>query len=89
MATATRKSRAAGQLARRARIVRVPESIRFVIFDDNARTTYSCSECGHVVRVSGLGRDRVDLALDDESGDPVMNRVCSVCGHGLPGKNGV
>lgn len=34
VATATRKSRAAGQLARRAR-KGVPESIRFVIFEDN------------------------------------------------------
>ncbi len=34
MATATRKSRAAGQLARRPR-KGVPESIRFVIFEDN------------------------------------------------------
>jgi uncharacterized protein YegP (UPF0339 family) len=35
MATATKKSRAAGQLARRARNVRVPESIEFLIFEDN------------------------------------------------------
>ncbi len=35
MATATRKSGAAGQLARRARNVRMPESIRFEIFGDN------------------------------------------------------
>jgi uncharacterized protein YegP (UPF0339 family) len=35
MATATKESRAAGQLARRARNVRVPESMQFVIFEDN------------------------------------------------------
>ena len=50
--------------------------------------TYSCPECGHVLRVSGLGRHRVYFELgDDRSADPVMNRVCPVCGHGLPGKN--
>jgi ribosomal protein S27AE len=38
--------------------------------------------------VSGLGRHRVYFELDDERSDhPVMNRVCSACGHGLPGKN--
>ena len=53
------------------------------------RRTYSCPECGHVLRVSGLGRHRVYFELDDErADDPVMNRVCPVCGHGLPGKNG-
>ena len=35
MATATKKSRAAGQLARRARNARVPESMEFVVFEDN------------------------------------------------------
>ncbi len=35
MATATKKSRAAGQLARRAGGVREPESMEFVIFADN------------------------------------------------------
>jgi predicted RNA-binding Zn-ribbon protein involved in translation (DUF1610 family) len=52
------------------------------------RQTYTCPECGHVLRVSGLGRHRVyfepeDVRLDD----PVMNRVCPECGHGLPGKS--
>jgi ribosomal protein S27AE len=52
------------------------------------RPTYSCPECGHVLRVSGLGRHRVYFELDDErADDPVMNRVCPACGHGLPGKN--
>lgn len=50
--------------------------------------TYSCPECGHVLRGSGLGRHRVYFELSDErSQDPVMNRVCPECGHGLPGKN--
>ena len=53
----------------------------------DARPTYTCSECEHVLRVSGLGRHRVYLD-GDGSDDPVMNRVCPVCGHGLPGKNG-
>jgi uncharacterized protein YegP (UPF0339 family) len=35
MATAIKKSRAAGQLARRVRAGRVPESMEFVIFEDN------------------------------------------------------
>ncbi len=52
------------------------------------RATYTCPECGHVLRVSGLGRHRVYFELDDDrSRDPVMNRVCPVCAHGLPGKN--
>jgi hypothetical protein len=53
----------------------------------DARPTYTCPECGHVLRVSGLGRHRVYFELDDDrSDDPVMNRVCPVCRHGLPGK---
>ena len=52
------------------------------------RTIYSCPECGHLLRVSGLGRHRVyfepgNTGLDD----PVMNRVCPECGRDLPGKN--
>jgi uncharacterized protein YegP (UPF0339 family) len=35
MGTAPKKSRAAGQLARPARDVRVPESMEFLIFEDN------------------------------------------------------
>jgi uncharacterized protein YlaI len=50
--------------------------------------TYSCPECEHVLRVSGLGRHQVYFELDEEgSHDPVMNRVCPVCAHGLPGKS--
>ncbi len=49
--------------------------------------TYTCPECGHILRVSGLGRHRVYFELDDErSEDPVMNRVCPACRHGLLGK---
>ena len=52
------------------------------------RPTYSCPGCGHVLRVSGLGRHRVYFELDDERSDhPVMHRVCPECGYGLPGKN--
>jgi hypothetical protein len=54
----------------------------------DGRTTYICLECEHVLRVSGLGRHCVYFELDDKrSDDPVMNRVCPKCGHGLPGKN--
>jgi uncharacterized protein YegP (UPF0339 family) len=38
MATAPKKSRAASQPARRARSVPVPESMEFVIFEDNGGT---------------------------------------------------
>ncbi len=54
----------------------------------DSRRIYSCPECGHVLRVSGLGRHRVYFELTDELlDDPVMDRVCPACGHGLPGKN--
>ena len=56
--------------------------------EPDPRRTYTCPECGHILRVSGLGRHRVYFELDDErSDDPVMNRVCPACGHGLPGKS--
>jgi hypothetical protein len=52
------------------------------------RRTYPCPECGHVLRVSGLGRHQVYFDLSGElADDPVMDRVCPACGHGLPGKN--
>ena len=35
MATATKKAPAAGQLARRRRGARVPDTIKFVVFEDN------------------------------------------------------
>ena len=51
------------------------------------KSEYRC-ECGHGLWVSGLGRHRVYF----EPGKPmpdaaVTNRVCPVCGRGLPGKN--
>lgn len=53
-----------------------------------SRRAYTCPECGHVLRMSGVGRHRVYFELDDERADhPVMNRVCPECEHGLPGKN--
>lgn len=52
------------------------------------RSTYSCPECGHVLRVFGGGRHRVYFDLGDERlDDPVMNGVCPECGRGLSGKN--
>lgn len=54
----------------------------------DSRRIYTCPECAHVLRVVGLGRHRVYFELTDErADDPVMNRVCPACGHGLPGKN--
>jgi ribosomal protein S27AE len=53
----------------------------------NSRRTDTCAQCGHVLRVSGLGRHRVYFELDERADHPVMNRVCPACGHGLPGKN--
>jgi predicted RNA-binding Zn-ribbon protein involved in translation (DUF1610 family) len=54
---------------------------------DSSRT-YGCPECGHVLRVSGLGRHRVYFELTDaRADDPVMNRECPACGHPLPGKS--
>lgn len=56
--------------------------------DWQSRPPYSCPECGHLLRVSGLRRHRVYFELDDERTDhPIMNRTCPECGHGLPGKN--
>jgi uncharacterized protein YlaI len=49
--------------------------------------TYTCPQCEHVLRVTGLGRHRVFFEMDNERlDDPVMNRVCPECGHRLPGK---
>ncbi len=54
----------------------------------DSRRTYSCPECGHVLRVSGLGRHRLYFELNDKLlDDPVMDRVCPACEHVLPGKN--
>jgi hypothetical protein len=54
----------------------------------DSRRTYSCPECEHVLNVSGLGRHRVYFELGGQrSHEPIMDRVCPVCGHGLPGKS--
>lgn len=54
----------------------------------DARRTYTCTQCGHVLGVSGLGRHRVYFELDDERlVAPVMNQLCPACGHGLQGSN--
>jgi hypothetical protein len=63
-----------------------PEEVTVVEIVDR-RGEHRC-KCGHVLRVFGGGRHRTyfepaDARLDD----PVMNRVCPACGHGLPGKN--
>lgn len=51
------------------------------------RSEYRC-ECGHGLRVFGLGRHRVYFEpANSGPDDPVMNRVCPACGRGLPGKN--
>jgi hypothetical protein len=47
---------------------------------------YSCPGCGHVLRVSGLGRHRLYF---DRPNSLVMTGVCPVCRYGLPGKNRV
>ena len=68
-------------------LIASPQRLAPAARPDTGRT-YSCPECGHLLRVSGLGRHRVYFELGDERfDDPVMNRVCSACGHGLPGKN--
>jgi hypothetical protein len=52
------------------------------------RPTYSCPKCGHVLRVSALGRHRVYFELDDPRFlEPAMNRTCPVCSRRLPGTN--
>ena len=56
--------------------------------EPDPRRSYTCPQCGHILRVSGLGRHRVYFELVDERAeDPVLNRVCPACGHALPGKN--
>jgi hypothetical protein len=70
-----------------ATLIAPPERHARLHRSDRGRS-YGCPDCEHVLRVSGLGRHRVYFELDDDrSDDPVMNRVCPGCGHGLPGKN--
>ena len=70
-----------------ATLIAPPERLAHTSKPD-PRRAYTCTECAHVLRVSGLGRHRVYFEFTDErADDPVMNRVCPACGHGLPGKN--
>jgi len=48
-----------------------------------SRPSYTCPECRHVLRASGLERHRYFEPADH----PVMSRVCPDCGHAPPGKN--
>lgn len=69
-----------------ATLIRPPEGLAASGAADPART-YSCQRCGHVLRVSGIGRHRLYFELEADSGDAVMDRVCPACGEGLPGKS--
>jgi len=52
-----------------------------------ARREHRC-ECGHTLRVFGLGRHRVYFELTNKRfDDPVMNGACPACQRPLPGKN--
>lgn len=67
---------------------RPPPAVSHPANRDPAPRIYTCPDCRCVLRVSGLGRHRVYFELGDErSENPVMNRACPTCGHGLPGKN--
>jgi hypothetical protein len=56
--------------------------------DRQLKNAYICPQCGHVLRVTGRGRHRVYFEPDDgHAQDPITNRVCPSCRHGLPGKN--
>ncbi len=58
-----------------------------VVPETPQRAPYRC-ECGHELRVFGVGRHRIYFMPGDATlEDPVMNRVCPECGRGLPGKN--
>lgn len=79
--------RPAGQPVTSGTLIALPERLAPAA-TPASRPPYACPECGHLLRVSGLGRHRVYFELGDErSEDPVMNRACPACGHGLPGKN--
>ncbi len=68
-------------------LIALPEPLAPTSKPDQRRSS-CCPECAHVLRVSGLGRHRLYFELDDErSYNPVMNRLCPECGHGLPRKN--
>jgi hypothetical protein len=49
-------------------------------------SAYRC-ECGHELRVYGVGRHRIYFDTGSARLDePVMGRACPECGGGLPGK---
>ncbi len=49
---------------------------------------YDCPECGHRLRVFGVGRHRVYFEPENTRlDDPVMDHNCPVCGHAFPGSN--
>ncbi len=51
------------------------------------KKAYTCPQCGHVLRVFGLGRHRVYFELGDTgSVDPVMDGACPQCRYGIAGK---
>jgi hypothetical protein len=93
MATATQKERATHEAAHQdgevmasgTLVVPTEPPPGSAAFD--RRGEYRC-ECGHVLHVYGGGRHRVYFDPSNERLDePVMNRACPECGHGLPGKN--
>jgi hypothetical protein len=53
------------------------------------RRSFTCSDCGHVLKVFGRGRHRVYFETGDERlDDPVMDGSCPGCRQRLPGRNG-
>jgi ribosomal protein S27AE len=49
-----------------------------------ARQRFTCTQCGHVLKVSGRDRHRIFFELDDEHlSNPVMDHRCPECGRGL------
>ena len=61
--------------------------ISTVTHGQERRPEYRCA-CGHLLRVSGVGRHRVYFEpAHAGTGEPVMDRSCPACGRGLPGKN--
>ncbi len=49
---------------------------------------YSCANCGHSLRVFGVGRHRVYFEPENTRLDqPVMDHACPECGRALPSTN--
>ena len=83
-----RQQRGGGQMTSATLIA--PPDLLASTSEPDPRRTYTCPECGHILRVSGLGHHRVHFALNDErSDDPAMNRACPACGYGLSGEAAV